>query len=73
MTSLNGNIGSYDGTTFDFAIGQGFDAAGLGLPAPVETFVGFTKSAAAYYAPHDIRLNVIAPALVETPMAERAA
>lgn len=34
---------------------------------------GFTKSAAAYYAPHNIRLNVLAPALVETPMARRAA
>lgn len=35
--------------------------------------VGFTKSAAAYYAPRGIRLNVLAPALVETPMARRAA
>lgn len=35
--------------------------------------VGFTKSAAAYYAPHGIRMNVLAPALVETPMAQRAA
>jgi NAD(P)-dependent dehydrogenase (short-subunit alcohol dehydrogenase family) len=34
--------------------------------------VGFTKSCAAYYAPQDIRFNVIAPALVETPMAHRA-
>lgn len=34
--------------------------------------IGFTKSAAAYYAPHNIRLNVIAPALVDTPMAQRA-
>jgi len=35
--------------------------------------VGLTRSSAAYYAPHDIRFNVIAPALVETPMARRAA
>ncbi|MBI5690297.1 MAG: SDR family oxidoreductase [Verrucomicrobia bacterium] len=35
--------------------------------------IGFTKSAAAYYAPHNIRFNVLAPALVETPMARRAA
>jgi NAD(P)-dependent dehydrogenase (short-subunit alcohol dehydrogenase family) len=35
--------------------------------------VGFTKSAAAYYASQGIRLNVLAPALVETPMAKRAA
>lgn len=33
---------------------------------------GFTKSCAAYYAPHNIRFNVVAPALVETPMAQRA-
>jgi NAD(P)-dependent dehydrogenase (short-subunit alcohol dehydrogenase family) len=35
--------------------------------------IGFTKSVAAYYAPQDIRANVLAPALVETPMARRAA
>jgi NAD(P)-dependent dehydrogenase (short-subunit alcohol dehydrogenase family) len=31
-----------------------------------------TLSAAAYYAPHRIRLNVLAPALVRTPMSARA-
>ncbi len=35
--------------------------------------IGFTKSIAAYYAPYNIRANVLAPALVETPMAKRAA
>lgn len=35
--------------------------------------IGFTKSIAAYYAKQDIRINVIAPALVETLMAQRAA
>jgi len=35
--------------------------------------IGFTKSVAAYYAKYNIRANVIAPALVETPMSERAA
>ncbi|MFC5412961.1 SDR family NAD(P)-dependent oxidoreductase [Larkinella bovis] len=35
--------------------------------------IGFTKSIAAYYAPSNIRVNVVAPALVETPMAQRAA
>lgn len=35
--------------------------------------LGFTKAAAAYYAKHDIRFNVLAPALVDTPMARRAA
>jgi len=35
--------------------------------------IGFTRSCAAYYAPHNIRFNVVAPALVDTPMATRAA
>lgn len=35
--------------------------------------IGFTKSIAAYYAKDNIRINVVAPALVETPMAQRAA
>jgi NAD(P)-dependent dehydrogenase (short-subunit alcohol dehydrogenase family) len=35
--------------------------------------IGFTKSLAAYYASYDIRINLIAPGLVETPMAQRAA
>lgn len=34
--------------------------------------VGFSKATAAYYASHNIRINVIAPALVETPMSRRA-
>ncbi|MEP6926334.1 MAG: SDR family oxidoreductase [Ginsengibacter sp.] len=35
--------------------------------------IGFTKSIAAYYTKNNIRVNVIAPAVVETPMAQRAA
>jgi len=35
--------------------------------------IGFSKSIAAYYAANNIRINVIVPALVETPMAQRAA
>lgn len=35
--------------------------------------IGFSKSIASYYATNNIRINVIAPALVETPMAQRAA
>ncbi len=35
--------------------------------------IGFSKAVAAYYAAHNIRCNVLAPALVETPMARRAA
>ncbi len=34
--------------------------------------IGMTKAAAAYYAPRNIRLNVIAPALVDTPLVKRA-
>lgn len=35
--------------------------------------IGYSKSIAAYYARHNIRINVIAPGLVKTPMAQRAA
>lgn len=35
--------------------------------------IGFSRSTAAYYSAHNIRINVIAPGLVETPMAQRAA
>jgi NAD(P)-dependent dehydrogenase (short-subunit alcohol dehydrogenase family) len=34
--------------------------------------IGLTKSAASYYAPNNVRFNVVAPALVDTPMAHRA-
>jgi NAD(P)-dependent dehydrogenase (short-subunit alcohol dehydrogenase family) len=34
--------------------------------------IGFSKSMAAAYASLDIRVNVIAPALIETPMSQRA-
>jgi NAD(P)-dependent dehydrogenase (short-subunit alcohol dehydrogenase family) len=35
--------------------------------------IGFTRSIASYYAEHQIRINLLLPALVETPMAQRAA
>lgn len=41
--------------------------------AAKSAIIGFSKAIAAYYAKHNIRVNVIAPALVETPMAQRAA
>jgi NAD(P)-dependent dehydrogenase (short-subunit alcohol dehydrogenase family) len=41
--------------------------------AAKSAIIGFTKSVAAYYAKNNIRINVVAPALVETPMAQRAA
>lgn len=34
---------------------------------------GFVKSVASYYASYNIRINALAPALVETPMSHRAA
>lgn len=34
--------------------------------------IGFTRSIAAYYAPNNIRVNILAPALVDTPMSRRA-
>lgn len=41
--------------------------------ATKSAIIGFSKSIASYYAKNNIRVNVIAPALVETPMAQRAA
>lgn len=41
--------------------------------AAKSAIVGFTQSCAARYAPDNIRFNVLAPGLVETPMAQRAA
>lgn len=41
--------------------------------AAKSAIIGFTKTCAAHYATNDIRFNVLAPALVETPMAKRAA
>ena len=34
---------------------------------------GMTRALAAYYASHNIRINAIAPGLIETPMSQRAA
>jgi NAD(P)-dependent dehydrogenase (short-subunit alcohol dehydrogenase family) len=33
---------------------------------------GFTKALASYYASYNIRVNVLAPSLIETPMSQRA-
>ena len=44
-----------------------------GYAATKAAVIGFTKSIASYYAKEGIRANVVAPALVETPMSGRAA
>lgn len=41
--------------------------------ATKSAIIGFTRAIAAHYVTDNIRANVIAPALVETPMAQRAA
>ncbi len=41
--------------------------------AAKSAIIGFTRSAAAYYASYNIRMNVIAPSLFITPMSQRAA
>ena len=40
--------------------------------AAKSAIIGFSKSIASFYAKENIRVNVLAPALVETPMSERA-
>ncbi|BDD01232.1 SDR family oxidoreductase [Persicobacter psychrovividus] len=40
--------------------------------ATKSAIIGFSKSIAAHYAKEGIQVNVVAPALVETPMAKRA-
>jgi NAD(P)-dependent dehydrogenase (short-subunit alcohol dehydrogenase family) len=51
-------------------VGRDAESAELARP---QRDVGFTLSCAAYYARENIRFNVVAAALVETPMAQRAA
>jgi NAD(P)-dependent dehydrogenase (short-subunit alcohol dehydrogenase family) len=34
--------------------------------------IGFSKSLASYYAPYNIRVNVLVPSLINTPMSQRA-
>src|SRR6266478_4989643 len=41
--------------------------------AAKSAIIGFSRSIASFYAVSNIRCNVLAPALVETPMAMRAA
>jgi NAD(P)-dependent dehydrogenase (short-subunit alcohol dehydrogenase family) len=43
-----------------------------GYAASKGAIESFSRAMAAYYAPHSIRVNVIAPGLVATPMSQRA-
>jgi NAD(P)-dependent dehydrogenase (short-subunit alcohol dehydrogenase family) len=43
-----------------------------GYAASKGAIESLTLAAASYYAPHRIRLNVLAPSLVRTPMSKRA-
>jgi NAD(P)-dependent dehydrogenase (short-subunit alcohol dehydrogenase family) len=40
--------------------------------ATKSALIGFVKATAAHYATNNIRINILAPALVETPMSQRA-
>src|SRR5437660_400708 len=68
MSSLSGKVVVIIGGTS----GLGLSAAHA-YAAAKSAVIGFTKSCAAYYAPQNIRFNVIAPGLIETPMSRRAA
>jgi NAD(P)-dependent dehydrogenase (short-subunit alcohol dehydrogenase family) len=51
---------------------QGTYFATVGYAASKGAIEAMTLSAAAYYAPSGIRINVVAPGLVRTPMSARA-
>ena len=66
-----------DGTILNISSVLGFSPsphlfATHAYAAAKSAVIGFAKSAAAYYAPMGIRINVLAPALVATPMSLRA-
>lgn len=60
------------GSVLGFSPSPGFFATHA-YAATKAAIIGFSKSVASYYAGKKIRVNVIAPGLVETPMAQRAA
>jgi NAD(P)-dependent dehydrogenase (short-subunit alcohol dehydrogenase family) len=65
------------GTILNMASVLGFSPQGQhfathAYAASKGAIIGMTRAMAAYYAPHKIRVNVIAPALVRTPMSQRA-
>lgn len=60
------------GSVLGYAPAPGYFATHA-YAAAKAAIIGFSRSIAAFYAPDNIRVNVVAPALVETPMAQRAA
>lgn len=60
------------GSVLGFSPSPGYFATHA-YAAAKAAIIGFTRTIASYYAKNNIRVNVIAPALVETPMAQRAA
>ncbi len=59
------------GSVLGFAPSPGFFTTHA-YAAAKSAIIGFSKSIAAYYAKDNIRINVIAPGLIETPMSQRA-
>jgi NAD(P)-dependent dehydrogenase (short-subunit alcohol dehydrogenase family) len=60
LSSVLGIVGGDD----DFAT-HAYAASKAGI-------IGLSRAMAAYYAPHGLRVNVIAPGLIATPMSQRA-
>ena len=59
LSSVLGMIGHPDFATHAYAASKG-------------AIISFSRAMAVYYAPHHIRVNVIAPGLIETAMSQRA-
>jgi len=72
LAQKSGGVVLNMGSVLGFSPSPQFFAAHA-YAAAKSAIVGLTQSAAAYYAPHNIRFNVIAPGLTQTPMAQRAA
>jgi len=71
---LNGGVG---GSIVNLAsvlglVGGDADFATHAYAASKSGIIGLSRSMAAYYAPHNIRVNIIAPGLIATPMSQRA-
>lgn len=67
----NGGVILNMGSVLGYAPSPDFFASHV-YAATKSAVIGFTKSIASHYANQGIRANVIAPALVESPMSERA-